>query len=625
MDTLPLLLEKLQQETSYPDLEKHIEQLIEIIDDKYKDEDENVQKAVVESGSLSNILPLLGESQDHPAITAKAAQLIAELAKAESVRVPLVNMGVVPPLLKLIQTDSTPLIAKQVCRALGNICFDNDLGRQAVDEGEGVGTCLQLISAYTKKEEEEAARVRVLACGFVLNLTNECEWLEDKAVESGALKVLDACLKEHAADEDLYNMGVAAFLRISDCDAAKSEKWLESLVGTMVWVVSRENTGHPLVPVLEELNIISEKDDMKNPLADGCLPSHLIRIIQYNTGPAAEDEDNDSCEECVKLASDLLLSLLVGDGSMEKLYGGGEGQVFRQCVQWLDSDMDGLKVLGALAVGNFARSDSHCRQLVDSQIVESLLSVLKSSSVVQEGEEPNVTLQHAVLSSLRNLAIPASNKGRLLELGVMTAVLELKHTDVMAVTFKLLGVLRMLIDGQEAAATSLGQDRDFLNCLVDWCAVEEHAGVKGEATRLMAWTIKNSKTLQVIRNMVRAEGMQHLVTMATSEHMVMQNEALIALNLVASTVLGEAAVSLKEADLAGTVLKILKNDETKPELLCNTLALIRTMGTADGLRQDLVTSGVLDVIRTLSKEHAHQGVKDNAASALTSLEDQMNR
>ena len=31
----------------------------------------------------------------------------------------------------------------------------------------------------------------------------------------------------------------------------------------------------------------------------------------------------------------------------------------------------------------------------------------------------------------------------------------------------------------ETAATSLGQDKDFLICLVDWCAVEEHAGVKG--------------------------------------------------------------------------------------------------------------------------------------------------
>lgn len=48
---------------------------------------------------------------------------------------------------------------------------------------------------------------------------------------------------------------------------------------------------------------------------------------------------------------------------------------------------------------------------------------------------------------------------------------------------------------------------------------------------------------------------------------------------------GEAAVSLKEADLSSVVLKILKNEETAPELLCNTLALLRTLGTAGRWRQ----------------------------------------
>ena len=37
-----------------------------------------------------------------------------------------------------------------------------------------MATSLQLIQNYTKKEDEGAARVRVLACGFILNLTNEC-------------------------------------------------------------------------------------------------------------------------------------------------------------------------------------------------------------------------------------------------------------------------------------------------------------------------------------------------------------------------------------------------------------------------------------------------------------------
>ena len=41
-------------------------------------------------------------------------------------------------------------------------------------------------------------------------------------------------------------------------DAAKSEEWVHSLVKTLVWVVSREHTGSPLLPVLEELNVIAE-------------------------------------------------------------------------------------------------------------------------------------------------------------------------------------------------------------------------------------------------------------------------------------------------------------------------------------------------------------------------------
>ncbi|PVD39459.1 hypothetical protein C0Q70_02090 [Pomacea canaliculata] len=343
------------------------------------------------------------------------------------------------------------------------------------------------------------------------------------------------------------------------------------ILDTLLEVVEREETGASLCQVLEQLNSLAENvETMRNRLAEGSLPSHLVRIIQFNSGKGSQDR-----EECVKLSSDLLLSLLVGD--------------------------------------------AHCKQLVDVGIVEALLSGLAAG----DGAEPSFTLQHAVLSSLRNLAIPASNKARLLEAGVMRAVLELKHTEVMAVVFKLLGVLRMLTDGQEAAALALGQDHDFLVCLVDWCAVEEHAGVK--AVRLLASMIKNSKSSQVMRNIVREEGLPHLVSMATSEHLVMQNEALIALTLVASTIPGDAAVSLKEADLVGTVSGLVKNKSAPAELLCNVLTLVRSLSTADNLRQDLVTSGLLEHLRWMSGEHSNQGVKDAATSTLAVLEEELNR
>lgn len=60
----------------------------------------------------------------------------------------------------------------------------------------------------------------------------------------------------------------------------------------------------------------------------------------------------------------------------------------------------------------------------------------------------------------------------------------------------------------------------------------------GEASRMLAWLIKNGRSGELMRNIVREDGIQPLVSMVTSEHIVMQNEALVALTLISSSVLG---------------------------------------------------------------------------------------
>lgn len=49
-------------------------------------------------------------------------------------------------------------------------------------------------------------------------------------------------------------------------------------------------------------------------------------------------------------------------------------------------------------------TDEHCQKLVEQGIVEKLLSVVRAQST----PEGDITLQHAVLSALRNLAIPST-------------------------------------------------------------------------------------------------------------------------------------------------------------------------------------------------------------------------
>ncbi len=66
----------------------------------------------------------------------------------------------------------------------------------------------------------------------------------------------------------------------------------------------------------------------------------------------------------------------------------------------------------------------------------------------------------------------------------------------------------------------------------------------GEANRLVAWLVKHSRNAEVMRAVVAHGATPHLVNMVNAEHAVMQNEALVALTLIATTILGERLIKL---------------------------------------------------------------------------------
>lgn len=54
----------------------------------------------------------------------------------------------------------------------------------------------------------------------------------------------------------------------------------------------------------------------------------------------------------------------------------------------------------------------------------------------------------ALLVSFRNLSIPAQNKPKLIADGIIDVVMPMLNIPTFPVVFKLLGTLRMLVDGQ---------------------------------------------------------------------------------------------------------------------------------------------------------------------------------
>ncbi|XP_041362294.1 rap1 GTPase-GDP dissociation stimulator 1-like [Gigantopelta aegis] len=605
MDDLAPLVEKLKIAEDETDKTEHLDKLIGLLSQN-EDDREDLTQTVINTGVLDSVHKFLVDSTNND-ICSKCAQLLAELAKTESVRQPLVDLNFVPPLVDLLPSEDIT-VSTQACRALGNICFENDAARNAMDEADTMKNLLGLLRSQLHSEVDGAQRLRTIACGFLVNLTNTHEALQEKALEGNVLEILNTCLEKHLDDQGLTNMTLLTIASIADSDVGKEKISDSDIPLSLVSLLSRDEMSENDEAILDVLISLSDSDKMKEKLANTSLPNYLIRLIQTNTGRSAAES-----QQCVKMASDLLVSLLVGDNSMETLFAGGDGSVFIESVKWLDSDCDNLKIAGALAIGNFARSDEHCHHLVEDGITDKLLNIIKGNN--SDTEEPNITLQHAVLSALRNLAIPVPNKPRLLRAGVMDIVLNLSNTEILAVAFKLLGVLRMLIDGQEEASKTLGCNKEFISRLVEWCGVEEHAGVKGEANRLLAWLVRNSKSADVMKNIIRADGLQFLVAMATSEHIVMQNEALFALTMICSSVLADAAVALKEADLSTMLTTILKDKNTVSEITCNTLTLTKAICTADNLREELISSGIAVIIRELS-DHKDKKVRDLARSVL---------
>lgn len=74
----------------------------------------------------------------------------------------------------------------------------------------------------------------------------------------------------------------------------------------------------------------------------------------------------------------------------------------------------------------------------------------------------------------------------------------------------------------------------FLDKLVKWFNHSYHLGVKLEVSRLLAWLIKSCHSWQSMQYILRTDGtVVCLVSMFSSEDVIMENEALFSLNLLA--------------------------------------------------------------------------------------------
>ncbi|XP_028835474.1 rap1 GTPase-GDP dissociation stimulator 1 isoform X3 [Denticeps clupeoides] len=505
---------------------------------------------ILEMGVLPQ-LPALLSSQS--SCTPKVANIIAEVAKNEFMRSPCVEAGLIPPLVQLLNCKDQEILL-QTGRALGNICYDSHS-------------------------------------------------LQAQLINMGVIPTLVKLLGIHSQNTSLTEMCLIAFGNLAELESSKEQFASTNIAEELVRLFRKQVEHEKKEMIFEVLAPLAENDVIKLQLVEAGLVECLLEVVAQTM-----DSDREEDMAQLKTASDLMVLLLLGDESMQKLFEGGKGSVFQRVLSWVPSNNHQLQLAGALAIANFARNDGNCIHMVDTGIVQKLLELLD-----RHVEEGNVTVQHAALSALRNLAIPVVNKSKMLSAGVSDVVLKFLQSEMPPVQFKLLGTLRMLIDTQGIktdAAVQLGTNTKLVERLVEWCEAKDHAGVMGESNRLLSALIRHSKSKDVVRTVIQGGGVKHLVSMAMSEHMIMQNEALVALGLIAALDLGLAEKDFVGANLVQVLHKLLTDERSAPEIKYNSMILICAVMGSEPLHKEVQSLAFIDVVSKLrsheNKTVAHQ-------------------
>ncbi|XP_029416090.1 rap1 GTPase-GDP dissociation stimulator 1 isoform X9 [Nannospalax galili] len=477
-------------------------------------------------------------------------------------------------------------------------CLLQALAQNNTETSEKIqgGGILQLFASLLTPQSSCTAKVANIIAEVAKN-----EFMRTPCVDARLIPPLVQLLNSKD-QEVLLQTGRALGNICYDSQSSKEQFASTNIAEELVKLFKKQIEHDKREMIFEVLAPLAENDAIKLQLVEAGLVECLLEIVQQKVD---SDKEDDIAE--LKTASDLMVLLLLGDESMQKLFEGGKGSVFQRVLSWIPSNNHQLQLAGALAIANFARNDGNCIHMVDNGIVEKLMDLLD-----RHVEDGNVTVQHAALSALRNLAIPVVNKAKMLSAGVTETVLKFLKSEMPPVQFKLLGTLRMLIDAQAEAAEQLGKNAKLVERLVEWCEAKDHAGVMGESNRLLSALIRHSKSKDVIKTIIQSGGIKHLVTMATSEHVIMQNEALVALALIAALELGTAEKDLESAKLVQILHRLLADERSAPEIKYNSMVLICALMGSESLHKEVQDLAFLDVVSKL-RSHENKSVAQQAS------------
>ncbi|KAL5477553.1 hypothetical protein EMCRGX_G024364 [Ephydatia muelleri] len=559
-----------------------------------------IVKECVDRASFCN--QLLTALKNHNSLAVTIAEVFATLGREEYFRSIAAECGVITALTPLLA--STRDVRLQALRAVGNLCFDNDLCRKQLLVSDGCPALAGMVRECSAPLQEPlSSRMKCIICGCLLNVCNNneelCKEMLGHKVESALIELL---AREGEEDEAVLQMALKALNALLSSEAISLDGLVTSPLPKVLYTLLHQLVDQDLDlfdGIHQVLDTLVENESWQVAVVDSSIAEQLLAMVD---------------QEMQKQALDIVVQLLKNDTCMQKLF--DAGHLLSKAMKWLSSDDTRPEVKGsaALVVGNLARTDENCKALVQSGVVPLLINLAHWKG----DEEMCCKIHTASLAALRNLSILESNRLSFLHSGVVDTAIEALCSPAATVQFNALGVLRLASTKQVEVCRHIAMSKGTLIKLCELVGQSGFSHIQLEGGRLLASIVKYSSSTEVVKEVAVCGGTRCIAALLEAAPLVIKNEGVIALSLMATVQDSQVTETFVSQNTLGLIIPLLRDES--PELASNSLVLLNSLlATSDVLARKMKESdGYLTVLEGL-KDHTSSEVASKAQLLLQQL------
>ncbi|ORX54710.1 hypothetical protein BCR36DRAFT_581596 [Piromyces finnis] len=386
----------------------------------------------------------------------KCFELIAEMAKTESTRVPIGESGVVNNIAKVhkgynkacygneavFKLSSSTYI--QILRAYANICFDNEKNRDLIFEAHAIDKIVPFL------QQTDDLKLVQIACGALCNISMDNEPIQNEICVNGGVSFLRSLiLLSRDSDNETYKDIAHASLRVV-LNLVETECGLQNFISSgilqlmitltkqyMYEMKNKINVSQNLQTIEIIVNILDtvvENENVQRVILEEDLLEPLLLLIEFIPDKEIfdDDEDETSFHDLKKSTCKSVISVTTNDVCMNSML--NESNQYKRFINWMVDNLDDnspereeIRSTGAYCLGNLARSDESCIKLVqDYKVMEPIMNLLRSKvSLFSNGGQPSreaMKVLHALVGTLKNLCLAAENRQTIGETGLIELI-----------------------------------------------------------------------------------------------------------------------------------------------------------------------------------------------------------